>query len=61
MGNCGSGNAADPALAQANKRIDNQIQADRKMMSKEIKILLLGAGDTGKSTLVDFYFLISFY
>lgn len=50
MGNCTSGAAVDPALAQANKRIDNQIQADRKTMSKEIKILLLGAGDTGKST-----------
>jgi len=51
MGNCASGNTVDPVLAQANKRIDNQIQSDRKTLSKEIKILLLGAGDTGKSTL----------
>jgi len=48
---CVGSNPADEALKENSKRIDNQIKHDQKNIAREIKILLLGAGDTGKSTL----------
>ena len=51
MGNCASGQASDPEQISESRKIDAQIRNEKKALTKEIKILLLGAGDTGKSTL----------
>ncbi|CAO3698604.1 hypothetical protein CU097_007669 [Rhizopus azygosporus] len=41
----------DPEV-QRSKSIDKQIKADEKKMKSEVKVLLLGAGESGKSTLI---------
>ncbi|KAI8145013.1 guanine nucleotide binding protein, alpha subunit [Fennellomyces sp. T-0311] len=38
--------------ASKNKAIDKQIKHDQKRLNREVKILLLGAGDSGKSTVL---------
>lgn len=40
------------ALTTRSKAIDKQLKREQKRVSKEIKILLLGAGDSGKSTVI---------
>jgi len=39
------------AEAQQNQVIEKQINEDKRVFTKEIKLLLLGAGDSGKSTI----------
>jgi len=48
MGNCGSG---EVQRTQADLEISKQIRTDMKNVRNEIKLLLLGAGDGGKSTI----------
>jgi len=52
MGNiCGSGLTGDEAKAkQASNKIDHELAKSKKEQKKEVKLLLLGAGDSGKST-----------
>ncbi|KAJ8655346.1 hypothetical protein O0I10_009035 [Lichtheimia ornata] len=38
--------------ANKSKAIDKQIKRDQKRLNREVKILLLGAGDSGKSTVL---------
>ncbi|KAN0063399.1 Guanine nucleotide-binding protein alpha-2 subunit [Thecaphora frezii] len=38
--------------AKVSRSLDKQIREDEKKMSKEIKLLLLGAGESGKSTIL---------
>ncbi len=40
------------ANKKRSKNIDEQLKNDMERAKKEVKILLLGAGETGKSTLV---------
>ncbi|KAI7907112.1 putative Gpa2-guanine nucleotide-binding protein alpha-2 subunit [Cokeromyces recurvatus] len=39
-------------IVTKNRIIDQQIKADQKRMKKEVKLLLLGAGESGKSTVL---------
>lgn len=48
MGNCGS---SEPK-PESDKKIADMIKKERKEMQKTVKILVLGAGESGKSTLV---------
>ncbi|ETN41952.1 uncharacterized protein HMPREF1541_03891 [Cyphellophora europaea CBS 101466] len=51
---CGS-SKVDPGerdAAQQNAKIDRQLRQDRKQEQRTVKILLLGAGESGKSTII---------
>ncbi|KAJ3128857.1 guanine nucleotide-binding protein subunit alpha [Physocladia obscura] len=50
MGTCASAESA--AAAAASKDIDKQLKAEMKAIEQNIKLLLLGAGETGKSTVL---------
>eukprot|EP01100_Stratorugosa_tubuloviscum_P001840 TRINITY_DN1416_c3_g4_i3.p2 TRINITY_DN1416_c3_g4~~TRINITY_DN1416_c3_g4_i3.p2 ORF type:complete len:128 (-),score=54.03 TRINITY_DN1416_c3_g4_i3:687-1070(-) len=52
MGACGSKNSdVDPAVAASNEAINEQIRIEKRQFDKIIKILLLGTGESGKSTI----------
>ncbi|KII95402.1 hypothetical protein PLICRDRAFT_150105 [Plicaturopsis crispa FD-325 SS-3] len=52
MGNCVSNVNQGRAEKARSNAIDRQIEADSKKFRKECKILLLGSGESGKSTVV---------
>lgn len=49
MACCGAP-AGDPEARAKSKRIDEMIKQDRKDEVRKVKLLLLGTGDSGKST-----------
>jgi len=48
---CGGGDKGDPELAKANALIEKSLKDDRKKADHTVKLLLLGAGESGKSTI----------
>ena len=49
---CGASRADRKLAAEINRIIDDELEQDREKAKKEIKLLLLGAGESGKSTIV---------
>ncbi|KAJ3082187.1 guanine nucleotide binding protein, alpha subunit [Rhizoclosmatium globosum] len=56
MGNCGSSESA--AAVVASNEIDKQLKLEQKNIQQNIKLLLLGPGETGKSTVLKQFKLI---
>lgn len=50
MGNCGS-SGGDPEAARKNRELEKQLAASNDAENNKIKLLLLGAGESGKSTI----------
>ena len=51
MGNTCSGSSADPNVRKKNKEIESQMAQQRAVEEKKVKLLFLGAGESGKSTI----------
>ncbi|KAH9823939.1 heterotrimeric G-protein alpha subunit (G-alpha, GPA2) [Melampsora americana] len=52
MGHCFSTSSANDPNFKNSKSIDRRLKEDEKRMAKEVKILLLGAGESGKTTVL---------
>ncbi|KAK3894606.1 hypothetical protein Pcinc_001654 [Petrolisthes cinctipes] len=49
---CAMSNAADKEAAERSKKIDKDLRLAGERAAREVKLLLLGAGESGKSTIV---------
>jgi len=52
MGACMSGPKGDPEAERRHKEVERQIKEDKAVISQTVKVLLLGSGDSGKSTIL---------
>ncbi|KAH8804782.1 G protein alpha subunit [Xylogone sp. PMI_703] len=52
MGSCMSSNQEDVEQKKRSQMIDRKLEEDSKKLRRECKILLLGSGESGKSTIV---------
>ena len=61
MGGCTSKETSgDPAADARSREIDKALREDEKRLAKEVKLLLLGAGASGKSTVLKQVSIMSF-
>ncbi|KAL7298635.1 hypothetical protein TKK_0008401 [Trichogramma kaykai] len=49
---CTASHHSDKAAVERSKKIDKSLRADGERIASEVKLLLLGAGESGKSTIV---------
>lgn len=49
---CAISTVADKEAIERSKKIDKDLRADQERQAREVKLLLLGAGESGKSTIV---------
>ncbi|KAG9509572.1 hypothetical protein GZH46_01902, partial [Fragariocoptes setiger] len=49
---CSASRAAELAAQKRSRQIDNELRRDNEHFANEVKLLLLGAGESGKSTIV---------
>uniref|UniRef100_A0A1B6C3R0 Guanine nucleotide-binding protein G(I) subunit alpha n=1 Tax=Clastoptera arizonana TaxID=38151 RepID=A0A1B6C3R0_9HEMI len=49
---CAISTSGEKEAAERSKKIDNEIRIDGERAAREVKLLLLGAGESGKSTIV---------
>ncbi|XP_013786823.1 guanine nucleotide-binding protein G(i) subunit alpha isoform X1 [Limulus polyphemus] len=49
---CAVSSIADKEATERSKKIDKDLRADGERQAREVKLLLLGAGESGKSTIV---------
>ena len=61
MGCTGSSTETSAEEKEAHRAIEQGLRQDRQKQQKEVKILLLGAGEAGKSTFVFFLFVCFSY
>ncbi|KAK4240371.1 carbohydrate phosphorylase-domain-containing protein [Achaetomium macrosporum] len=52
MGNCMSASGEESEQRRRSNKIDKELEEDSRKLRKECKILLLGSGESGKSTIV---------
>ncbi|KAI9807664.1 MAG: G protein alpha subunit [Sarcosagium campestre] len=52
MGNCFSSNSEELEKKKRSQMIDRKLEEDSRRLRRECKILLLGSGESGKSTIV---------
>ncbi|KAB8256885.1 guanine nucleotide binding protein, alpha subunit [Aspergillus pseudonomiae] len=52
MGSCVSSEQGDPEQKKRSQAIDRKLEEDSRRLRRECKILLLGSGESGKSTIV---------
>ncbi|KAI9691969.1 MAG: Guanine nucleotide-binding protein alpha-2 subunit [Bogoriella megaspora] len=52
MGNCASKSDEDGEMKKRSQMIDKKLEEDSRRLKRECKILLLGSGESGKSTIV---------
>ena len=49
---CAVSAVSDKEATERSKKIDRDLRADGEKAAREVKLLLLGAGESGKSTIV---------
>ena len=52
MGNCGGGQVEDKDAANRSREINRKLRNERRNVDKNLKLLFLGAGESGKSTVM---------
>ena len=63
MGNCGGGETLSPEDKEAkarSKEIEKLLKEEKRQMDMEVKLLLLGSGESGKTTVLFFVFCFFF-
>ncbi|QRW05716.1 G-protein alpha subunit [Ceratobasidium sp. AG-Ba] len=52
MGSCMSNNTGDPEALRKHREVEKELKVHAKKQATQVKVLLLGSGDSGKSTVL---------